>query len=126
MTATTTTVLIDKSKPENKTSDWSNLYRLGGVSVLLAILVALTDISLTFLPLGAGEPGAMTAVDWFKLFQQNWFFGLRNLGLLPNILTLVLLLPVFLALFAAHRHENQAYAALALILSVVGTAIYLA
>ena len=126
MTATTSTILMNKSKSENKSSDWSSLYRLGGIAVLLAILVALTDICLTFLPLGAGEPGIMTAVDWFKLFQQNWFFGLRNLGLLPNILTLILLFPVFLALFDVHKHRNQAYAALAVVLSLVGTAIYLA
>ncbi len=123
---TATTILMNTSRAENKTSDWSSLYRLGSVSALLAILVALTDICLTFLPLGAGEPGTMAAIDWFKLFQDNWFFGLRNLGLLPNILTLILLLPVFLALFDVHKHGNQAYAALAVILSLVGTAIYLA
>jgi hypothetical protein len=122
----TTAILMNRSKSKNDTSDWNSLYRLGGVSALLAILVALTDIGLTFLPTGAGEPGTMTAVDWFDLFQVNWFMGLRNLGLLPNILTLVLLIPMFLALLAAHRHERQAYAALALILSLVGTAVYLA
>ncbi len=116
MTTTTTTILMNTSRSEKKTSDWSGLYRLGGVSALLAILVALTDIGLTFLPAGAGEPGIMTAVDWFRLFQENWFFGLRNLGLLPNILTLILVIPVYLALFDAHKHGNQAYAALALML----------
>jgi hypothetical protein len=95
------------------------------MAALLAVLVALTDIFLTFLPAGAEQPGTMTAVDWFELFQQNWFFGLRNLGLFPNILTLGLLLPVFLALYGAHRHVNPAYAMLAMILSLVGTAIYL-
>ncbi len=123
---TATTILVNESKSENKTTGWSSLYWLGGTAALLAILVALTDITLTFLPAGAEQPGSMAAVGWFKLFQENWFFGLRNLGLLPNILTMILLLPVFLALFAAHRHENEAYAALAAILSVVATAIYLA
>ncbi len=123
---TATTILVNESKSENETSSWSSLYRLGGTAALLAILVALTDIALTFLPAGAEQPGSMAAVGWFKLFQENWFFGLRNLGLLPNILTMILLLPVFLALFAAHRHGNRTYAALAVILSVVGAAIYLA
>jgi hypothetical protein len=64
-------------------------------------------------------------VDWFHLFQSNWFFGLRNLGLLPNILTLILLIPLFLSLYAVHRQTGGACAALALIISLVGTAIYL-
>jgi hypothetical protein len=67
----------------------------------------------------------MTAVDWFELFQDNWFFGLRNLGLLPNILNLSLSIPIFLALYEAHKHTNKTYAALAIVLSFVGTAIYL-
>ncbi|HSL31344.1 MAG TPA: DUF4386 family protein [Anaerolineales bacterium] len=102
-----------------------SLYKIGGAAALLAVLVALIDILLTFVPAGAEQPGTMTAVDWFNLFQENWFFGLRNLGLLPNIMTLVLLIPLFLALYAAHRHIDEFSAALAMILSVVGTAIYL-
>ena len=114
-----------QANPETIEASWKSLYRLGGAAALLAVLVALTDIFLTFLPAGAEQPGTMTAVDWFDLFQQNWFFGLRNLGLFPNILTLGLLIPVFLALYGAHRHVNPAYALLAMILSLVGTAIYL-
>jgi hypothetical protein len=106
-------------------ASWKSLYRLGGAAALLAVLVALTDILLTFLPAGAEQPGTMTAVDWFKLFHQSWFFGLRNLGLFPNILTLALLIPVFLALYGVHRRANPAYAMLAMVLSLTGTAIYL-
>ncbi|RPI93751.1 MAG: DUF4386 family protein [Chloroflexi bacterium] len=125
MTVATTTIRINESKLENPNAGWLSLYRLAGATALLAILVVLADISLTFLPGGAGQPGTMTAIDWFNLFQDNWFLGLRNLGLLPNILTLCLLIPVFLALYAVHRHVDQPYAALAMILALLGTAIYL-
>ena len=110
-----------------KTRDlnWNSLYKVGGTAALLSVLVVLTDIVLTFFPAGAEPPGTMTAIDWFQLFQHNWFFGLRNLGLLLNILNLTLSIPIFLALYEAHKHTNKAYAALALILSLVGTAIYL-
>jgi hypothetical protein len=121
----TTTILTRESKVESSHAGWLNLYRLAGVTALLAILVAVTDISLTFLPAGAEPPGTMTAIDWFNLFQDNWFMGLRNLGLLPNILTLCLLIPTFLALYLVHRQINPAYAALAVVVSLVGTAIYL-
>jgi hypothetical protein len=118
-------VLNPVLKAESRHSNWSNLYKLGGSAALFSILVALTDIALTFFPAGAKPPGTMTAVDWFGLFQENWFFGLRNLGLLPNILNLSLSIPIFLALYDAHKHSNKAYASLALVISLVGTAIYL-
>jgi membrane-bound ClpP family serine protease len=122
---TTATIRTKESRSENQKIGWLSLYRLGGMTALLAILVTLTDISLTFLPAGAEPPGTMTAIDWFVLFQDNWFMGLRNLGLLPNILSLILVIPLFLALYEVHRLTDGAYAALALILALVGTAIYL-
>ena len=125
MATTITAIRINNSKLEDQSAGWLSLYKLGGIAALLAILVALTDIFLTFLPAGAEQPGTMTAIDWFNLFQDNWFFGLRNLGLLPNILTLILLIPLFMALYAVHQHVNKPYAALAMILCLVGTAIYL-
>jgi hypothetical protein len=126
MTATVTTKRLHEIKIEDAHFIWQSLYKLGGTAALLGVLVALTDIALTFLPLGAEQPGTMTAVDWFYLFQSNWFFGLRNLGLLPNILTLLLMIPLFLSLYIIHQQQNQPYAALAMILVGVGTAIYLA
>lgn len=111
--------------PVSRVTTTRSLYKIGGLTALLAVLVALTDIALTFLPSGAETPGTMTAVDWFLLFGRNWFLGLRNLGLLPNILTLVLSIPLFLALYAAHRDSQKDYAALAVILSLTGTAVYL-
>lgn len=125
MTTTTAAIHMKEAKREDQDPGWLSLYRLGGATALLAILVALTDIGLTFLPAGAGAPGTMTAVDWFALFQDSPFMGLRNLGLFPNILTLILLIPLFLALYAIHRYTHQASAALALILSLVGAAVYL-
>jgi hypothetical protein len=125
MTATMTKIHLNAAVSRNTGSHWTSLYKLGGAAALLSVLVVLTDITLTFFPAGAEPPGTMTAIDWFQLFQDNWFFGLRNLGLLPNILNLSLSIPLFLALYYAHRHTNKAYAALALVLSLVGTAIYL-
>jgi hypothetical protein len=118
-------VLNQVLKDQSRRSNWNNLYKVGGVAALFSVFVALTDIALTFFPAGAEQPGTMTAVDWFTLFQDNWFFGLRNLGLLPNILNLALSIPLFLALYEAHSHTNRVYAALAMILSFLGTAIYL-
>lgn len=118
-------ILSEVSNQETTDRSWRSLNKLAAIAALLAVVVALADITLTFFPAGAEPPGNMTAIDWFELYQNNWFFGMRNLGLLPNILTLCLLIPVIMALYAVHRNTDQARAALALILSLLGTAIYL-
>lgn len=126
MTSLTKTISITTSNRPYRGFDWNSFHRISAGATLLAVLVALTDIMLTFLPAGAEQPGTMTAVDWFHLFQTNWFFGLRNLGLLPNILTLLLLIPLFLSLYMIHQQTQQPLAAVAMIFSVLGAAVYLA
>jgi hypothetical protein len=126
MTSLTKTISIPTSNRLNIESDWNRFHRISAGAALLAVLVALTDITLTFLPSGAEQPGTMTAVDWYDLFQSNWFFGLRNLGLFPNILTLLLLVPVFLSLYIIHQRTQQPLAAAAVIFSLLGAAVYLA
>jgi len=107
-------------------SSWKSLYKVGGVAALIIVLVTLLDICIIFLPgQEATGPGTLTVIDWFILFQDNWFLGLRDLGLL-NIVNMALAVPLFLALYAAHRRVNKSYAALAAILSFIGTAIYIA
>jgi hypothetical protein len=104
---------------------WKSLYKVGGTVALIVVLVALLDIIITFFPGGATGSGTLTVIDWFTLFQDNWLLGLRNLGLF-NVMTTALMVPLFLALYAAHRRVNKAYAALAAILFFIGTAIYIA
>ena len=104
-------------------SNWKSLYKVGAAAALIVVLVALIEIIITFFPGGSTSPE--TVIDWFTLFQDNWFLGLRNLGLL-NIVITVLGIPTFFALYAAHRRVNQVYAALAMIISFIGIAVFLA
>jgi hypothetical protein len=114
------------SGAESAASSWQSLYRLGGITALLAVVVAFAEIGITFLPSGGRTPiDALTVADWFALFQDNWFMGLRNLGLM-NMIGIALLVPTFLALCAAHRRVNPAYAALALLVNTIGVTIYAA
>jgi hypothetical protein len=108
---------------ETADSCWNWLYKVGGTTALIAVLVGLIEIIITFLP--GGSKSAETVIDWFTLFQNNWFLGLRNLGLL-NIFITVLGIPTFFALYAAHRRVNQAYVVLAMIISFIGVAVYIA
>jgi hypothetical protein len=103
--------------------NWQSLYQIGGVAALLAVLTALIEIIITFLP--GGMTSSETVIDWFTLFQNNPFLGLRNLGLL-NIIITALGIPTFFALYAAHRHVNKTYAALAMIISFMGVAVFYA
>jgi hypothetical protein len=103
--------------------NWKSLYKIGGFAALGTVLVGLIEIGITFLP--GGNTAYKTVFDWFTLFQNNWFMGLRNLGLL-NILFYALDIPIFFALFGAHRKTNQTLAALAMIVSFIGVAVFYA
>ncbi|HEY6074999.1 MAG TPA: hypothetical protein VIV15_16875, partial [Anaerolineales bacterium] len=123
MTAKLQTVRLDMAKTETDFSKWSNLYPLGGAAALLILLTALAEIAITFLP--GGYTTAETVTEWFTLLQDNWFMGLRNLGLL-NIVMVAFGIPLYLTLYAAHRNTNKELAALAVILSYLGVAVFYA
>lgn len=120
---------MDASQGAATDSSWKSIYKVGGWTALLLVLVALLDIVATFLP--GASTGAenlyttFTVFDWFALYQSNWLEGLRLLGFL-NIVHNFLLIPTFIALYLAHRQANAAYAALATILFIMGGAIYIA
>jgi hypothetical protein len=107
-----------------ETGVWNSIYKLGGVAALSAVLVGLLEIAITFLP--GGNVPQETVLDWFTLFQNNWFLGLRNLGLLNIFLNSLGILTYF-ALYAAHRaNPQQPYAALAMIISFLGIGVFFA
>jgi hypothetical protein len=102
---------------------WKSFYRVGGVAALLTVVVVISEILITFLPGGSTPPESV--IDWFALFQNNWFLGLRNLGLL-NIAFTTLAIPVFFALYESQRRFSKSYATLALIIFIVGEAVFYA
>jgi hypothetical protein len=105
-------------------SSWKSLYKIAGATVMIAVLLMLLDIVTTIISKESIEYGTFTAINWFTIFHNNWFSGLRNLGLL-NVMEMTLTVPMYFALYAAHRHINKTYAALAMILSLAGMAIYI-
>lgn len=100
-----------------------SLYKLGGAAALLIVLTAMAEIAITFFP--GGYTVSETVLEWFTLLQNNWFLGLRNLGLL-NIVMTALGIPMFFALYAAHRRVDQGFAALAMIIDFIGIAVFFA
>ncbi len=101
-------------------NEWNRLYTTGGIMALTMVMLVLLDISISIMvPGGDQRPGELSTVEWFALFEKNTYHGLRNLGLL-NILNQILGIPMWLALYASHRHVNHVYAELALILFLFG------
>jgi hypothetical protein len=95
------------------------LCKVAGVAALVAFSANVLDFVL-----GLGETdiivnGTKTASEWFALYQDNWFKGLYVLGIL-NIVYMAALVPVYFAIFIAHRRANGLYAALAMIVSFIG------
>jgi hypothetical protein len=109
--------------PQTENSYCQSLYKAGGAAALLVLLTALSEILITFLP--GGYTSSETVLDWFRLLQNNWFLGLRNLGLL-NIVMTALGIPVLFALYVTHRRTDQIFATLAIIIAFLGTAVFYA
>ncbi|MHC1781842.1 MAG: hypothetical protein AB9891_03580 [Anaerolineaceae bacterium] len=108
----------------NENTSNKNLYRLAGLAALSVILVGFVDIGMTFLP-GSASPKAGAVVEWFELYHASVFYGLRGLGLF-NIFTTSLAVILFFALHQAHRQTNRTLASFALIVMVLGSAVYIA
>lgn len=123
MTAKTQITRLDTIHGEAAGSHWQNIYYLGGTAALVVVLTALTEILVTALP--DGYATALTVTHWFMLLHNNPLMGLRNLGLL-NIVMNAFGIPLVFALYWVHRKNNPSLAALALILSMIGIAVFYA
>jgi len=110
---------------KNPGSAGKALYSVAGAAALLTVLNGLAEIAVTFLPGGGMSSGPLTAVDWYSLYRSNPFMGMRNLGLL-NIVFTLLSIPVSYALYTAHRRTHRAFAGLSLLVALLGAAVFLA
>ena len=117
--------IMETYHPVTSETDRRGLYTFAGVAALVALAANLLDVFLGFGETEVVAGGTRTAVEWFALFREDGFGGLYALGLL-NLVYQSCLVPVFLALYVAHRRADGALAALALIVSLLGMAIYAA
>jgi hypothetical protein len=101
-----------------KSDNFKELYRIGGIAAI--IIVSLIPVQLFIF---VAWPPPDNALSYFLLFQKNWLLGLLSLDLL-YILNNVLLIFVYLGLYAALRQANQTYMLIALVLGFIGIAAY--
>ncbi len=82
-------------------ASWKWIYKLGAVAALTAMFANLLDVLLGFGSTEMVTYGSKSAVEWFAVYNDNWFRGLYALGIL-NIVYMIAMLPVYFALFGAH------------------------
>lgn len=101
-------------------STWKDLFRIGGVAALTIVAFMVIQMVIFFL-----WPPQSTVIGWFVLFHNNALVGLLDMDLLL-IVDYILMIVVFLALWAALRRFSESFMAIALILQLVAIATYFA
>jgi hypothetical protein len=115
---------IEMSNLLNQNSPWKVLFKVGGAAAIGAVLVGIVENLITFLP--GGSAAQETVYDWFNLYNENWFLGLRNMGLLNLILNSLAVL-TYAAIYAAHRNNRyQPFAGLAAVIAFLGIGVFFA
>jgi hypothetical protein len=107
----------------SESASWRTLYRVAAACAGVIFCVALADVALMSFDVEAQAPGSMSAVEWFAQLREHRWLALRNLGLF-NVVNTLVELPLFYALYCAHRRAGRHLAAVATMLLLVGAAVY--
>jgi hypothetical protein len=105
---------------KDNTSVWMTLFRVGGIAALTIVLLIPIQIVIFVV-----WPPPNTVIGWFTLFQDSPVVGLIDMDLLL-IVDYVLVVMVFLALWAALRRINESLMIIALFLQMISAATYFA
>jgi len=124
---------MDKpSDPEIRDSSWRALYITGGVAALLAVFVFRRNLGAELMLLvnfgiigGVPTTPLVTAIDWFRLFQDNCLVGLTLLNFF-DLVEYALLWLIFLALYRALWRNNRTAMLVATTAGLVGITVYFA
>jgi hypothetical protein len=98
---------------------WKDLYRIGGIScIIAAVLVIFAIIAFFIWPY---KPGFTSTINIFTTLQNDRLGGLISLDLLMLVIVPLTILPS-LALYVALKRVNESYALIALVLGVIAVA----
>lgn len=115
---------MNRSGAEAESPSWTALYKVGGLSTLVACALEIAAVFLYILFSGtAATPGSPP--EWFALLHSHRLIGLLCLGVL-DLATIALMSMMFLALCVALRKGNESSMAIAGGLAFLGIAVYLA
>jgi len=107
----------------NIENQWQSIYTVGGIAAVIALIGIVLDVIVGSVTGGNLSALPQTAVEMFAQLQATPLLGLYNLDLL-NVINQMVFIPVYFALYAAHRKTNNAYALFALIIFLVATTIF--
>lgn len=99
---------------------WRGLYKTGCVAAWISLALIPIQIIIYIV-----WPPPSTVVGFFTVLQQNWFRGLLGLDLLYMVST-ILIVFIYLALFAALWRTSPSAMVVALALGLVSIAVYFA
>jgi hypothetical protein len=102
-------------------TNWSSLYKIGGVSALIFIIYSLVTMFL-LLTIG-GQPESAT--EAFNLLQTNKLVAFLRLDALTLVIVPIYY-PLFLSIYIPIRKSNPSYATLATLLAFAGVTLFLA
>jgi hypothetical protein len=117
----TQTTQIPNTSQDATEAQWRVIFRIGGVTALIAAALFLSDIIVML----SGIPMPATAREWFDLMQQDRVKGLLEL-FFSDLFGLALLIPFIAGLYGALRRAHPVYAALTLLVAFVGMAVIFA
>lgn len=117
---------MEKPFAETERSPWTTLYRVGGLSALIAAALEVAAVFLSIIfTRGFHGPASDAVVEWFILLHDHRFVGLIYLGIL-DLAAIALMSMMFLALCVALRRDHEPSMAVAGVLAFLGIAVYLA
>lgn len=99
-------------------TQWHWIFKLGSIVAVVGVLIIPIQIMVF-----AISPPPTIVSEWFALFQKSPLLGLLNMDLL-YLINNILLIPIYLALYAALKPAGEAIVLTALILGLVGIAVY--
>ena len=120
MTSKPSSQMAQITSEETADPRWKGLYKASGVAALVSLALIPIQIIVFIV-----WPPPSTVEGFFTVFQNNWLQGLLNLDLL-YIVTNVLMILIYLGLYAALKRASESSTAIALTLGLVGIAAYFA
>lgn len=122
MTANNLRLAVQKQTAANEKdrSPWRMLYRPGSGAALASVLITPITIAVYIV-----WPPAESVIGHFHQFQSSWLVGLLGMDLL-YLLTNIILIPTWLALYVALRRINESLMAVALTLGLIATVALIA
>lgn len=99
---------------------WTGLFKAGGAAALIMLVLMITQIVVF-----AVWPPPTTADGFYELFDKSWILGLLSLDFL-YIVDSILLVLIYLAIYASLKHIDESSMIIALVLGLTGIAAYFA